>query len=63
MEDPERARVLQPSPERLALIGPVPRSTRKEELPIAERFHGGRGAGARKGLEEGADRLPDLLIP
>ena len=63
MEDPERARVLQPPPQRLALVGAGARTARKGELLIAERFHGRGGrAGTPKRLEEGADRLLDLLI-
>src|SRR5262245_28332375 len=63
VEDPQRTRVLQPPPQRLALMRAVARPARKWELLIAEGFHGGGGrAAASKRLEERADRLLDLLI-
>ena len=63
VEDPERARVLQSPPQRLALVGAGARTPRKRELLIAKRFHGrGGGAGASKRLEEGAEGLLDLPI-
>jgi hypothetical protein len=55
VQDPEHARVLQPAPQRLALVRPVARTTWEGDLLIAERFHGRRsGAGPPKCLEEGA---------
>ncbi|HYM80232.1 MAG TPA: hypothetical protein VEY91_02335, partial [Candidatus Limnocylindria bacterium] len=55
--------MLQPAPQRLALVRPVARTTWKGDLLIAERFHGrGGGAGPPKRLEEGADGVLDLPI-
>ena len=63
VQDPEHARVLQPAPQRLALVSAVARPTRERELLIAEGFHGrGGGAGTPKRLEEGAEGLLDLPI-
>lgn len=63
MQNPQRPRVLQRDPERLAGVRTVARAAWNQELLVAERFHGRRrGSGPSKGLEEGADRVLDLLI-
>jgi hypothetical protein len=63
VKDPEHARMLQPAPQRLALVGAGACPTGKRELLIAERFHGRTGgAGPPKCLEERAEGLLDLPI-
>ena len=63
VQDPERARVLERSPEDLALGAPRPRRAAGSAAPAAEVLHRRRGrAGAPKGPEEEADGLLDLLV-
>lgn len=63
VQDPQHARVLQPAPQRLALVRPVARTPGKGDLLRAKRFHGRRRrARPSKRLEERAEGVLDLPI-